>query len=104
MLRITIEENGNLTRFRLQGKLRGDWVRELVQCWTSFRNAGSGKQLSIELSNLTFIDESGRTLLSYMVSQGTRLDGRRNVIASALIEEITLRGMVSGSEVSASLI
>ena len=32
MLRITVQENGQLTRFRLEGKLKGDWVRELERC------------------------------------------------------------------------
>jgi hypothetical protein len=29
MLRITTDENGGLTRFRLEGQPKGDWVREL---------------------------------------------------------------------------
>ena len=62
MLRITIEESGELTRFRLEGKLKNNWVRELVHCWTSSLNTGPKKHLAAELSNVNFIDVNGRVL------------------------------------------
>lgn len=27
-----------MTRFRLEGKLKGDWVRELERCWSTARS------------------------------------------------------------------
>jgi hypothetical protein len=89
MLRITIEERGELTRFRLEGKLKNNWVRELVHCWTSSLNTGPERHLAVELSNVNFIDEKGRVLLSCMFSQGARLEAHGNLVTSALIEEIT---------------
>jgi len=68
MLRITIEETGELTRLRLDGKLKNNWVRELVHCWASSSNTGPEKHLAVELSNVDFIDEKGRALLSCMFS------------------------------------
>jgi anti-anti-sigma regulatory factor len=87
MLRITIEEKDNLTKFRLEGKLRGDWVREMERCWIYARNAGSGRQFSIDLSNVNFVDESGKALLTRMVAQGTRLQASGPMMTS-LVEEI----------------
>ena len=88
MLRITIQESTELRRFRLDGKLKGDWVRELAHCWTSSLNTGPEKPVTIELSNVNFIDENGRALLSCMVSQGTRLEAQGNLVTSELIEQI----------------
>ena len=88
MLRITTEENGRLTRFRLEGKLKGDWVRELERCWNTARNAHTEIQFSIELSKVDFVDEIGRVLLSRMASQGARLEAHNNLITASLVEEI----------------
>jgi hypothetical protein len=103
MLRITIEESGELTRFRLEGKLKNNWVRELVHCWTSPLNTGPEKHLAVELSNVNFIDENGRALLSCMFSQGARLEAHANLITSALIEEITNDLRLQGNYVAASM-
>lgn len=75
MLRITVQENGSLTRFWLEGKLKGDWVREVERCWSTARNAHPEIQLFVELSNVTFVDEMGRALLSRMAFQGTKVGG-----------------------------
>jgi hypothetical protein len=50
-LRITVEENGSLTEFQLEGKLKGEWVRELERCsiyagnadWRSAHQAQGGR-------------------------------------------------------------
>jgi ABC-type transporter Mla MlaB component len=87
MLRITVEEEDNLTKFRLEGKLRGEWVRELERCWIYARNAGPDRQFSIDLCNVNFVDESGKTLLTRMVEQGTRLQANGPMMTS-LVQEI----------------
>jgi anti-anti-sigma regulatory factor len=87
MLRITVEERNHRTTFRLEGKLKGEWVGELERCWIYTRNTSPGGQLSIDLSNVDFMDESGKTLLACMVSQGARLHTRNPMMAS-LVKEI----------------
>jgi len=72
MLRITVQDSGEITRFRLEGKLKGDWVRELERCWIHIRDVRPEMPLIVELSDVSFVDESGRSLLSRMVSQGAR--------------------------------
>ena len=88
MLRITTEENGRLTRFRLEGKLKGDWVRELERCWSTSRNGHTEIQFFVELSNVDFVDEVGRALLSRMASQGARLEAHNNLLSASLVDEI----------------
>jgi hypothetical protein len=55
-----------------------------VHCWTSSLNTGPEKHLAVELSNVNFIDENGRALLSCMFSQGARLKAQGNLITSGL--------------------
>jgi hypothetical protein len=88
MLRITTEEDGTLTRFRLEGKLKGDWVRELERCWVNARDVHPKILLVVELSNVDWVDESGRDLLSRMVSQGARLEAHNNLMSASLVDEI----------------
>ena len=49
-----------MTRFRLEGKLKGDWVRKLERCWSTARNGHTEIQFFVELSNVDFVDEIGR--------------------------------------------
>jgi len=73
MLRITVEEKADFTRFRLEGKLTGDWVKELERCWICAKHIGSGTQFKIDLSDVSFVDEKGKALLESMVSEGAEL-------------------------------
>jgi hypothetical protein len=88
MLRITVQENGRLTRFRLEGKLKGDWVRELERCWIQARNEHPETQFLVELSHVDYVDESGRDLLSRMVSQRAMLEAHHNLMSASLVDEI----------------
>lgn len=88
MLRITTEENGQLTRLRLEGKLKGDWVRELERCWIQAMNEHPEIQFLVELSHVDYVDESGRNLLSRMVSQRVLLEAHNNLLSAALVDEI----------------
>ncbi len=73
MLRITVEEKADFTRFRLEGKLTGDWVKELERCWICAKNTQPGPRFRIDLSSVSFVDEKGKALLDSMVSEGAEL-------------------------------
>jgi ABC-type transporter Mla MlaB component len=88
MLRITTEESYSLTTFRLEGKLKGDWVQELERCWTDARALWPETQFSIDLDNVEFVDESGSALLARMVSYGASLEANSNLMMSLLVEKI----------------
>ena len=94
MLRITTEESDSLTTFRLEGKLKGDWVEELERCWIVARTLCPETQVLIDLSNVEFVDESGSALLTRMVSNGASLEVNSNLLVSSLVEKI-VRSAVS---------
>jgi len=88
MLRITVHEDGMLCRLELAGRLGGPWVAETEHAWRS--SLCSGKQIEIDMRELTAVDDSGLELLSAMYRAGARLFGE-GVWMTALVEEITGR-------------
>jgi hypothetical protein len=70
MLRITHARTETEQRWTLCGQLTRPWVAELRACWEHNREAGVHSEIVVDLSDVTFIDESGERLLSEMRSDG----------------------------------
>jgi ABC-type transporter Mla MlaB component len=69
MLRINFVRNESEQRWTLCGQLAGAWVAELRTCW---EKCGDDDARSIvDLSDVTFIDETGEKLLLEMLNRGT---------------------------------
>ena len=90
MLRITIEERNSSTKFRLEGKLKGEWVAELERCWIYVRNASPTSRVAVDLNNVDFVDDRGKTLLARMVSQGAELKAR-DPMMNSVVKQIVRR-------------
>ncbi len=84
MLRITIQKDSNPRRLDLAGKLAGDWVAETEHAWQAVRH---GKPIEVDLTQVTSVDDAGRSLLKKMVRSGVRLIAR-GLEMTALVEEI----------------
>lgn len=89
MLRITIHRDAAATRFALEGKLVGDWVSELEQCW--LQAAAASSPIKVELNDVSFVDEAGQELLARMAANGAELSAA-DVLTRALVEEILTGG------------
>jgi hypothetical protein len=85
MLRITIHEDGGQCRLELAGRLGGPWVAETENVWRS--GPCSGKEIEIDMRQVTAVDDAGRGLLSAMHQAGARLVAE-GVAMTALVEEI----------------
>jgi hypothetical protein len=70
MLRITHAQTETEQRWTLCGQLRGPWVTELQACWEHGRQVAGSVHTVVNLSDVTFIDESGEKLLREMRSSG----------------------------------
>ncbi len=70
MLRIIHAQTETEQRWTVCGQLTGPWVAELRACWERGRHAAAGRRTVLDLSDVTFIDESGEKLLSEMRSDG----------------------------------
>ena len=71
MLRITIAETATEQRWTLEGRLVQPWVGELRTCWKKRHRAQNGRGCTVDLSEVTFIDNSGLRLLRIMSKEGT---------------------------------
>jgi hypothetical protein len=70
LLRITQTETETERRWTLCGRLTGPSVAVLRACWEHDHRAADGVRRLLDLSDVTFIDESGEELLSEMRSGG----------------------------------
>jgi hypothetical protein len=70
MLRITHAQTDAEQRWTLCGQLAGLWVAELRACWQHGRKISGTVRAVVDLSDVTFIDQSGEKLLSEMSSDG----------------------------------
>lgn len=86
MLKITIREVDSRETWELEGKLSGDWVKELERCWRG-RLSPPGVPLQLYLKAVSFIDGAGKQLLAEMHGRGVEIRGC-GCMTKALVEEI----------------
>jgi hypothetical protein len=82
MLRVTVHEDGTFCRLELAGRLAGPWVLETEYAWRFALS--SGRQIELDLRELTDIDDAGRELLLVMLLAGVRL----------VVEGVWMKGLV----------
>lgn len=87
MLKITSDNLQTSTRLTLEGRLAGAWVKELEQFWRHM-TASEQESLIIDLRGVTFIEETGKALLTEMWREGAELMGN-GCCTRSIIQEIT---------------
>ena len=73
MLRVSYSETAGGQSWSLCGRLAGPWVDELRCCWAQARERAPLAHAVVDLKDVTFIDESGESLLAEMETAGTVL-------------------------------
>jgi anti-anti-sigma regulatory factor len=86
MLRISLIDAPQSTRLKLEGKLANEWVAELETAWTGLAATRKNK-VTVDLADVSFVDDHGKELLTLIHRAGTELVGSGPMVA-ALIEEI----------------
>ena len=76
MLRVSYSESTGGQRWCLCGHLAGPWVEELRSCWMHARQMAPRSTATVDLSDVTFIDEAGEKLLAEMQSGGAHFEVR----------------------------
>jgi len=87
MLRITEQVKGRSLTFRLAGRLAGELAFELERCW---RRAVAERQfddVSVDLSEVTFVDGAGKRLLAAMARARVEFVAA-DVLMKALVEQL----------------
>ena len=98
MLRISIHRNESIEIWELEGKLAGDWVKELDRCWKA-SVPQPGVTVEVNLKAVSYIDAEGKQLLAEMHEGGVEIKGC-GCMARAVVEEIVRRVKAKVSHVS----
>jgi anti-anti-sigma regulatory factor len=90
MLKISVKDQKPQKEILLEieGRLAGPWVEELERSWESERQRAPSEKIVVKLSNVTFIDEAGKELLSRISRAGAKLEGN-GCMVRAIIARIT---------------
>src|SRR5271163_2925773 len=73
MLRITTEQKRGKLILSVEGRLAGQWVAALEQCWRELRASSPTGKFSVNLCGVSFIDAAGKVLLKEIYRQGGHL-------------------------------
>src|ERR1700741_1400437 len=87
MLRVTTDKKKSKTVLSVEGRLAGQNVATLEQCWRELRSASPPEKFYVNLCGVSFIDGAGKILLKTMHHEGGQLiaDGCLN---QAIVKEI----------------
>ncbi|HEV2489233.1 MAG TPA: TolC family protein [Candidatus Acidoferrales bacterium] len=75
MMKATIKSDGAQTTVVVEGQIAGPWVGELERAWNDLRPSEGSRTITIELKDVTFIDDTGKLLLRRMAGEGATLRG-----------------------------
>jgi anti-anti-sigma regulatory factor len=70
MLKISIIESQNERQLVLEGKLVAPWTTELRKACEQAREDLKGRELVVDLNNLTVISQEGQSLLALLMNEG----------------------------------
>src|SRR5580658_2007008 len=88
MLKITVHDGPEALTFVVEGKLVGAWARELEQSWQTAASIRGGKMLSVDLSEVLFIDEEGKRVLCKLFKEGASFRSA-GPMTDSIVAEIT---------------
>ena len=96
MLRITTESRRSKTVLTVEGRLAGQWVAALEQCWRELYAAAPRQKFSVNLCAVSIIDNAGKALLKEMHRCGGQL------IAEGCLNQAIVKEIVALQEVKKS--
>jgi hypothetical protein len=99
MLKISIVEGRNERRLVLEGKLIAPWAAELRPACEQAMASLDGRELIVELKNLTGINQGGEMVLLDLMSEGIKFRGY-GVFARHLLRQLAhrMKGKAEGVE------
>jgi anti-anti-sigma regulatory factor len=89
MLRITINESDDTMAICLEGRIAGPWAEELGRAWAEAAPRLSSRALSIDLTNVTYADRTGKQVLREIYSLATPMLIASSSWTHYLVQEIT---------------
>jgi ABC-type transporter Mla MlaB component len=91
LLRISFETNPQTVTLKLEGKLSGPWVDEVARTWFDVNGEKPDKEVTVDLSGVTYVDGDGKRLLGWMFQRGARLRLRNGHLMTQYIVDQVMR-------------
>jgi ABC-type transporter Mla MlaB component len=88
MLRITVHDQPEALTFQLEGRLGGEGVQALEECWKSAVTREHKALLRVDLTEVTAVDAAGRACLVALHRQGAEFIAA-DCLTKAMVAEIT---------------
>jgi outer membrane protein len=88
MFRITTQKKRSKILLTVEGRLAGESVSTLEQCWRELHGGSPSEKFSVDLCGVSFIDAAGKTLLKEIHRQGGRLVAQ-GCLNQETVKEIT---------------
>jgi hypothetical protein len=88
MLRISTSEDEQAVAIRLEGRVAGPWVDELVGAWKAMAPRVGEKKLQLDLRGVTFADDSGKQALRKIYAESGAEIVAKTAWSDYLAEEI----------------
>jgi hypothetical protein len=99
MLKLTIVETRNQRRLIVEGALIQPWIAELKKTWTAAcERSPQGRQLVVDLNNVTTISKEGEDALSQLMQEGAKFSGA-GVLTKYLLKQLALKRRTRSSGV-----
>jgi outer membrane protein TolC/ABC-type transporter Mla MlaB component len=87
VIKVTTERRRCKVTFKVEGRLAGDNVASLDQCWRQLKSESPQEKLRVDLCGVSFIDPSGKALLREIHQQGGQLVAE-GCLNQAIVSEI----------------
>src|SRR5947209_13315584 len=94
MLRVSTEKKRGKTVLSVEGRLAGQWVTALAECWRELHAASPREKFCVNLCGVSFIDAAGKVLLKEIHQQGGRL------IAEGCLNQAIVHEIIAGEKAS----
>jgi hypothetical protein len=76
MLRITMHDDAQALTFQVEGRLVGEWAKELERAWIdakkNTKSLRGNRPAIVDLTGILFIDDEGKRILKQLSHEGAR--------------------------------
>jgi outer membrane protein len=93
MLRITMHDSPEVLTFQVEGRLVGEWAKELERSWKGAAQVRRNKTAIVDLTAILFIDGEGKRVLTKLFGEGARFRSA-GPMTDSIVSEIS--GQASG--------
>jgi|SRR5215469_8401388 len=99
MFKVSVIESRNQRRLVLEGKLIAPWAEELRTACEVARSDLDGRELVVEVKNLTAINQAGENVLLELMQQGVKFRSC-GIFTRHVLKVLARRARIDGEEAS----